>query len=67
MSAEGDVRFQVEAVADWLENGRQAFEKLVAHRGPSLAEALWALKDDQLRAIVFEHVVAERARRTPER
>lgn len=60
MSTEEGVRFQLEVVADWLENGRQAFERLVAHRGSSLAKELWALKEDELRAIVFERVVAVR-------
>ena len=51
-------------VVEYLEKGRRAFERLVVADGAKFAESLWALREDELRAIALERVVAERAARS---
>lgn len=58
-------RFHLETAATALANGCLLFEDLVSGSSDQLVENLYALKTDALRKIVFERVVAERARRSP--
>jgi hypothetical protein len=57
-------QFHLETAVTVLTSGRSAFEDLVTGSDDLLVENLYALEVEPLREIVFERVVAERARRS---
>ena len=59
-----DPRFHLETAANVLTSGGDQFENLVRARdGEEFLNQLYALRPEALREVVFERVVAERARR----
>jgi hypothetical protein len=57
MSEREQVRFHAAATLKFLEVGRNKFDDLLTEREEKLVEAVWGLKQDDLRAIVLERVV----------
>ncbi len=57
MSERLSLRFQLEAMADYLNRGRTNYENLLGKRGSALVADVWKMREEDLRAIVLERVI----------